>query len=290
MVTINALACAGLHRLADGEWQLHSRFTQAINYQHSQGALLTLFRHGKGMGPTGVLLSGAQFARVMHVDGFIKQGTTLWGQGVTLRPSRQLHLQVKAGAIAGLDLSSVTHVSGLCGALNHPPGYEPLACAIIAQLERGLQGEQPDWRWLIGYGPGLTPSGDDILTGIAAVLHATGLFARIPSFLPPADQLAQLTTSVSCSYLNSAGMGEFSTPVLKVIRRLQSGRCPQSAIGRLLAVGHTSGADILLGIALAQRWLQGLDSRGMHARSGNYTHVYSGCRNGEFFPGGQFIT
>lgn len=277
MLTIHALACAGLHRLPDGEWRLHSRFTQAINYHHSQGMLLTLFRYGKGMGPAGVLLSQAQFARVTHIERFTKQATTLRGQGVALCPLRQLHLQVKPGAVAGLNLSAISHLSGLYGALNPPSGQRPLASMIIAQLECWLQGEKPDWRWLIGYGPGLTPSGDDIVTGMLAVLHTTDLFTRLPSFLPPADQLAQLTTSVSCSYLNSAIRGEFSTPVLKVIRHLQSGRSPQPAIGRLLSVGHTSGADILLGIAIAQRWLQGLDLRGTHARSGNNTHVYSGC-------------
>ncbi len=277
MLTIHALACAGLHQLPDGEWQLHSRFTQAINYQHAQGALLTLFRYGKGMGPAGVLLSRAQFSRVTHVERLFKKGTTLQGQGVALYPLRQLHLRVNAGAVAAITLPAVTHLSGLCGALNPPPGQRPLASKIITQLECWRQGEKPDWGWLLGYGPGLTPSGDDVLTGMLAVLHTTDLFTRLPSFLPPADQLAQLTTSVSCSYLNSARRGEFSTPVLKVIRHLQSGRSPQPAIGRLLSLGHTSGADILLGISIAQRWLQGLDLRGTHARSGNNTHVYSGC-------------
>ncbi len=277
MLTIHALACAGLHQLPDGEWRLHSRFTQAINYQHAQGALLTLFRYGKGMGPAGVLLSRAQFARVNFVERLTKKGTTLWGQGVSLHPLRQLHLKVSVGAVAGINLSAITHLCGVCSAFTPPPGQRPLASKIIAQLEGWRQGEKPDWGWLIGYGPGLTPSGDDILTGMLAVLHTSDLFTRLPSFLPPADQLAQLTTSVSCSYLNSARKGEFSTPVLKVIRHLQSGRSPQPAIGRLLAVGHTSGADILLGIAIAQRWLQWLDSGGTHARSGNNTHVYSGC-------------
>ncbi|SQB37724.1 Uncharacterised protein [Citrobacter koseri] len=53
MSIINPLACAGLYRLPDGEWSLHSRFSQAINFCHSGGELLTLFRYGKGMGPTG---------------------------------------------------------------------------------------------------------------------------------------------------------------------------------------------------------------------------------------------
>lgn len=290
MSIINPLACAGLYRLPDGEWSLHSRFSQAINFCHSSGELLTLFRYGKGMGPTGVLLSTAQFSRVSHVERLIKQGNTLWGQGIMLDPRRILRVSLSSAAVAPVDLSFCTQRSGFSGALNQPLTAMPYYSEIIKQLACWHHGMMPDWRWLIGCGPGLTPSGDDMLTGMLAVLYVAGFSARLGHFLPPADQLAQLTTSVSCSYLNSARMGEFSIPVLKVMRRLQSGRDPQPAIQRLLAVGHTSGADTLLGIAIAQRWLQMVDSRGRHARSGNNTHIYSGCGDGELFPRGQLAT
>lgn len=290
MSIINPLACAGLYRLPDGEWSLHSRFSQAINFCHSGGELLTLFRYGKGMGPTGVLLSTAQFSRVAHVERLIKQGNTLWGQGIMLDPRRILRVSLSSAAVAPVDLSFCTQRSGFSGALNQPLMAMQHYPEIIKQLACWHHGMMPDWRWLIGCGPGLTPSGDDMLTGMLAVLYAAGFSVRLGHFLPPADQLAQLTTSVSCSYLNSARMGEFSIPVLKVMRRLQSGRDPQPAIQRLLAVGHTSGADTLLGIAIAQRWLQMVDSRGRHARSGNNTHIYSGCGDGELFPRGQLAT
>lgn len=277
MIIINTLASAGLDQLPDGEWKLHSRFSQAINFCYPGGELLTLFRYGKGMGPAGVLMNTEQFQRVDNVTRIIKQGNTLRAQNIIIRSRRVLRLQLPAGAFTPVDLSFYTHQSGLVGALNQPLDIMPLYPEIIAQLEYWHHGAVPDWHWLIGRGPGLTPSGDDMLTGMIAVLHACGIFTQQPSFLPPKDRLAQLTTSVSCSYLNSARIGEFSTPVLRVIRSLQSGRDPHSAICRLLAVGHTSGADIVLGIAIAQRWLQVSDSRRRHARSGNNTHVYSGC-------------
>ena len=274
MNTLNTLACAGLYRLPDGKWTLHSRFSQAINFSHANGELLTLYRYGKGMGPAGMLLSRAQFSRLTTVSHLYKTGELLSGQGVILRPQRQLRLQLEPGVIAPLDLSSCVQQTGLGGTLNQP--LNTLTCypEIIAGLECWGSGAVPDWRWLIGRGPGLTPSGDDMLTGMLAVFIAAGIPVHL--FLPPADQLALLTTSVSCSYLNSARVGEFSTPVLGVIRSLQVGRDAGRALHRLLTVGHTSGADTVLGIALAQRWLQIADSRGMHARPGNNTHIYSG--------------
>ncbi|MDQ8575417.1 hypothetical protein [Klebsiella aerogenes] len=55
MKTLNALACTGLEQLADGVWQRHSRFSQAVNFVHADGTLLTWFRYGKGMVPPGIL-------------------------------------------------------------------------------------------------------------------------------------------------------------------------------------------------------------------------------------------
>ncbi len=276
MKTINSLACTGLEHLADGVWQRHSQFSQAINFCHADGSLLTLFRYGKGIGPTGILLSSAQFARLGHLTRLVKQGALLWGAGVLIRPRRTLKLPLHTGNAFPLDLSAYSHLSGLCGALNQPLADMPFYSSLVSELERWYRGERPDWRWLIGNGPGLTPSGDDMLAGMLAALHGAGFSCRLKLFIPPADQLVPLTTSVSCSYLNSARRGEFSLPVVKVMRGLQSTSDPQRAIQRLLAVGHTSGADTLLGIAIAQHWLQKVDSRRMHARSGNHPHVYSG--------------
>ncbi|HGC0596287.1 TPA: DUF2877 domain-containing protein, partial [Escherichia coli] len=163
----------------------------------------------------------------------------------------------------------------------------PFYSSIMGELERWRRGDLPDWGWLIGNGPGLTPSGDDMLAGMLAMLYGAGFSDRLHAFIPPADQLTSLTTSVSCSYLNSARRGEFSLPVVKVMRGLRSTGDPKRAIQRLLAVGHTSGADTLLGMAFAQHWLQRVDSRGTHARSGNHPHVYTGRRDREFLPRGQ---
>ncbi|MGR7069770.1 DUF2877 domain-containing protein [Klebsiella aerogenes] len=287
MKTLNALACTGLEQLADGVWQRHSQFSQAVNFVHADGTLLTLFRYGKGIGPTGILFSSTEFAQLDNLPRLVKQGRLLWGAGVAIRPRRTLKLRFPVGRSFPLDLSAYSCQSGLCAALNQPLADRPFYSSIMGELERWQRGERPDWEWLIGNGPGLTPSGDDMLAGMLAVLHGAGFSDRLHAFIPPADQLTSLTTSVSCSYLNSARRGEFSLPVVKVMRGLQSTGDPKRAIQRLLAVGHTSGADTLLGMAFAQHWLQRVDSRRTHARSGNHPHVYTGRRDREFLPRGQ---
>lgn len=254
MHSFTALACAGWYRLAAGEWLLHSRFTSAINYCRPDGELLTVFRYGKGIGPAGLVLSERHFAHFTDVKQVVKCEDGLMANGQFIRIRRALRLRPSQGAMRCPDLSSCRQLSGLCGPLNQ---LQP--CVQLQKaLAQWFSGQTPDLHGLIGRGPGLTPSGDDMLMGMLAVLfasrHASQLLSR--GFLPPADQLMLSTTSVSCSYLNSARRGEFSSPVLRVLRSLQTGRDPQPAIQRLLSVGHTSGADTLVGMVMALQGLQ----------------------------------
>ncbi|MFW0766973.1 DUF2877 domain-containing protein [Trabulsiella odontotermitis] len=287
-----AMASAGLNRLAEGRWTLHSRFTQAVNFSHASGELLTFYRYGKGMGPAGILLSTRDFARLATVTAFEKQGQTLFINGTPLSARRMLTLTITPTRLVLADLSSFHADSGLCGPLHQLSLDAPPCQSLLRGLQRWSCGEKPDWLSLTGLGPGLTPSGDDMLVGAMAVLFASQFSSHIQQhpFLPSADQLALLTTSVSCSYLNSARVGAFSSPVLRVVRHLQHGRDPRSAIRRLLTVGHTSGADMLAGIVVALKWLQVSPRRSMHARSGNDSYIYPGSGDGELFPRRQFTT
>ncbi|KFC05570.1 putative cytoplasmic protein [Trabulsiella guamensis ATCC 49490] len=287
-----AMASAGLDRLAEGQWTLHSRFSQAVNFIHASGALLTFYRYGKGMGPAGILLSTRDFARFATVKTFEKQGQTLFINGSPLSVRRALTLTTTPTCLVLPDLSSYCAVSGLCGPLNQLSPDAPPCQSLMEGLQRWSCGEKPDWLSLTGLGPGLTPSGDDMLVGAMAVLFASQFSSYIQQhpFLPSADQLALLTTSVSCSYLNSARIGAFSSPVLRVVRHLQHKRDPRPAIRRLLAVGHTSGADMLVGMVVALKWLQMRPRRSRHARSGNDSYIYPGSGDRKLFPRRQLVT
>jgi hypothetical protein len=291
-MNIDALACAGLDRLADGYWSLHSRFTQAVNFSHRNGQLLTFWRYGKGMGPGGLLLSTRDFSLISTLQHVEKQGLRLQGEGMVLRARRVLALTAGRGKLCRPALSSLQAPTGLCGSLHELNSEQEDYRLLRDGLQIWHRGGVPEWSMLIGKGPGLTPGGDDMLTGAMAVLWTTPWAARLQgtAFLPPAGQLAFLTTSVSCSYLNSAREGMFSTPVLRVLRHLQSGRNSLPAIRRLLSIGHTSGADILTGMVVALDWLQTLQCGRDHAGSGNYSNVYSGCGDGELLPCRQRVT
>ncbi|MGW5860653.1 DUF2877 domain-containing protein [Streptomyces sp. NPDC055239] len=119
-----------------------------------------------------------------------------------------------------------------------------------AELREALRADETNrvleaGRALIGRGPGLTPSGDDILCGALLARHATG---RPVGALAAAVRGAEARTPlVSAALLRHAVRGECVPQVADVIRGL--GRDEPLDLAPLLAVGHHSGADLARGIA-----------------------------------------
>ncbi|NUL58944.1 DUF2877 domain-containing protein [Brevibacterium luteolum] len=107
---------------------------------------------------------------------------------------------------------------------------------------------------LIGRGPGLTPSGDDVLSGIALALRwqsAWSALAQLQAALTP--QLAS-TTAISASLLEAALDGWCTTPVTRALAAAQAGDLPAFA-EHLGAIGHTSGYDLGAGVVATCRAL-----------------------------------
>lgn len=106
---------------------------------------------------------------------------------------------------------------------------------------------------LLGLGPGLTPSGDDLLCGALLALHAVegtamaaGLSREIAATAPAA------TSPLSAAFLRAAAEGLGSEPVHTAIAAVLGGRV-EALASRLEAVGrigHTSGWDALAGALL----------------------------------------
>nr|WP_269668802.1 MULTISPECIES: DUF2877 domain-containing protein [Staphylococcus] len=102
------------------------------------------------------------------------------------------------------------------------------------------------YRYLIGRGEGLTPSGDDILTGMLFI-HFTNPYIRKPN-LEKLKQLLNesLTTLVGETFLKCAQKGLFSSKISK----LQHEPSLEN-IDRLLKVGSSSGRDTVYGMFVA---------------------------------------
>jgi hypothetical protein len=115
---------------------------------------------------------------------------------------------------------------------------------------------------LLGHGAGLTPAGDDVLTGTLATLRVLG-----PSCSPAvarraktaADAIAgvvarvahERTTALSAQLLRHADRGAVALPVADVLRAVAGRGELVGAAARLAGMGHSSGSDVLTGMALA---------------------------------------
>lgn len=105
-------------------------------------------------------------------------------------------------------------------------------------------------RHLTGRGAGLTPAGDDLLLGYACALKMTGALAASLEAL--AVDARGLTTDVSLSYAEAFKRG-WVNPVYASLARAASRRDREGmlrAIDAVTGIGHTSGADALLGMAI----------------------------------------
>lgn len=161
--------------------------------------------------------------------------------------------------------------------LARPEGRPARAVEGMDALYAGLRSSDPEMialgaSRLAGLGAGLTPSGDDVLTG---VLVAASLL--VPPATPQIcrrvfEAVRDRTTRISVAYIDAAAQGEVGEAWHILARSLDSG--PDSAVdaaaARVLRFGETSGADMLTGFLLA---MSALDESTQSTRSAQSTQL-----------------
>ena len=160
-------------------------------------------------------------------------------------PARELiaHLaRSRARTGLGCDWSALTNDVALTGAV------ESLAAG---------RADEAVIHWL-GRGPGLTPSGDDVLAGMITALRFAGAVdpSRIGPLRESIDAAAgRLTTDLSAEYLHYACRGMASGMVRDLLVALDRSDAAgvRDALALLGGHGDTSGMDCALGIVLALR-------------------------------------
>lgn len=106
---------------------------------------------------------------------------------------------------------------------------------------------------LIGLGQGLTPSGDDLISGLLMALHATGCTesaTTLAAFVRATSMDA--TNPLSRWLLEAAIAGHPSEAMRQMLEALLTGdkAALPAAYARLQSIGHTSGIDMLAGSLL----------------------------------------
>lgn len=157
-----------------------------------------------------------------------------------------------------------------------PQGLNIFASAAvhrIVRLEEAFFSEDEDLvrgavSELIGLGPGLTPSSDDMLAGLVllSVLFAEnrGSPSRASRLIAQAAsaEARGRTTTLSEEYLMQAALGRGNEPVLRFCTALLTGgrRAVEREMSSVLSIGGTSGTDTVLGILLGTMLCMGSGS------------------------------
>jgi len=136
------------------------------------------------------------------------------------------------------------------------PQHSPLVSKRIARFEAWLSGPRStieDVHCIVGLGPGLTPSGDDVLIGALAMLDALqereahAALARAVNAITPGR-----TSPLSHCFLRAAAAGHISERFHTIVSRIITGDVDR-AIATARTIGHSSGWDMLTGALLALR-------------------------------------
>ena len=151
-----------------------------------------------------------------------------------------------------------------CETAGSAPPLGRIARPRVALLERWVSGlldgrstsaiaSREAVRGLIGLGPGLTPSGDDLLIGALSALDAVGESeAHAAMARAIIDVLPGLTTPLSAGFLRAAAAGHVGENLCKILSLIMTGDI-DAAIALAGKVGHSSGWDMIAGILTTLR-------------------------------------
>ena len=190
--------------------------------------------------PNGVRLTDRPSAGPLSLT-----GATVWDPTLRL-PDDPASLGTEI--LQTLDQPSQRGQTPLLPTLNQPSqrGQTPLLARAVVERDPSLAAAAG--AELIGLGPGLTPEGDDVVAGVAAVVASgpwpEALREAWLGALLGAD-LRRRTTALSATLLELAASGMGPEP----LQALVGGR--MAALDRLLRVGHTSGRAYALGAGVA---------------------------------------
>ncbi len=145
---------------------------------------------------------------------------------------------------AGQDLAGELLEGAPASSLEIDPG-DPRDLARVAQRIGGV-------------GPGLTPAGDDCLAGLLVVARIGGGEAVEPDLIAVAESVE--TNDVAAAFLAWAARGQSVEPVHRFLVSAAQGRAADAAdaLDALVGFGHSSGADLALGLRLGLARLRSL--------------------------------
>jgi hypothetical protein len=250
---------------------IHSLFEQSFNIKFEED-LVNVNRKGNQLSSFGVNVPESNIKAILS--------TISAGDLVKARDAK-IVIYSRAGTIFEFETARFSTLDTVLRPIEAAPNRLSLIHQVLSQsgfaLNLGLRfseqdqnnlasllKEQPNSKsfvkasqYFVGRGMGLTPSGDDILTGFFFMLK---LFSHdlvlTPSLI---DFISQKTTAISVAYLKNLFNGYISEYFV-AFGNAAAGEdliSLQSTVETIKAIGHTSGYDTLLGMSLGISKIEG---------------------------------
>jgi hypothetical protein len=164
-------------------------------------------------------------------------------------------LAIEQGLVASGGVQSLARPSRVLVAA--APGLAVLKALIEACL-RGQRCARRDYKGivaLIGLGPGLTPSGDDLIGGALVALASLSRLATRDALWRVCRAHLGRTNEISAAHLRSAALGYAAAPLHEAIHAVIAGQVDRikPALAALSRIGHSSGLDAFAGALMVLR-------------------------------------
>jgi Protein of unknown function (DUF2877) len=290
---VKSVGTEALRRLGHGDVPVtvHSSYSGAVNLQ-TPGGLVALVPSGAGRGPISLTMDVESFRTLPHLPwgeavAASRERLSLSG-GVTVElsgsvpypplltferapaPPRRLARNIGHARKVASARGKLGGMGGLLFVLSgrkprSPVTLSPYSAAALPATRSLLDsleaGDRPGVRMsadqLSGLGPGLTPSADDMMSGMLAALvlgARNGLrCARMAEVATEIPRSAEgRTTLLSVESLRLAARGMAGERVSKMVEEIYTGseRGAESSTADVLRIGETSGTDLAVGILL----------------------------------------
>ncbi|KQL45783.1 hypothetical protein AN963_12105 [Brevibacillus choshinensis] len=258
---------------------VHSIFDKTINIQCSEnGELYTIACNQLDNGPNTLVVDRKRFQnsgiavndQVLVSDGMVSVGKQFtiscqdhvvrWECVLPAYPSDQGSL---LGNVAVMKDYLAAHgkTGGMKKVLQPANVFEAEVSRLLVSRSSQLVEDLAALRWskahehsigLVGLGPGLTPSGDDFLTGLFSVYHMPNIPRCLPHsfFAEIVLASAQRTNEISFMMLKKAAIGHVRESIVRLLQSIISGTTEEVvlSLGHVLNIGSSSGTDMALGL------------------------------------------
>ncbi len=272
----------------DDRAHIHSTFEKVINIELSTGEILTIGKSSIGNGPYNILFDYQKDFRSIGFNenesvkisdkkiSFSNKGSIInldkamvWDSSWDVKPNKELSenlsylegLTIDKGDTRGLGFLLTDNI----------PSDNVFPQKTIERIKRNVKRINMDalsdedelikLKEFIGLGPGLTPSGDDLVSGFLFTINYASQFDLIEgpsiSYNDWSQYIDKKTNKISKMELIMALQGKPLENIKNVIEALYGKKKYKiySSVTKLLDRGSTSGTDILTGIILASNMI-----------------------------------